>query len=302
MQGISTLFILSALSNLTLLGILPLRLVHALSSWPRHWSHRRLPGSSNLELLSRVKTALFVANLRDADLCELMVGGQRYEMVPLPDSMIETTLFVGNLCEFVKDEDLDRLFQSVSSLNSVPACVSRKPNWESLRYGFVTFPNVEEKERALLKFQGYELNGRQLKVECIRDRPGVNRVRVPEKMVLYMCGEVKKTSDGRVNTMRRVTRTDVDELSKPQRGAKKNVSSSDKNNRKLAIPSENSLSLSETEKAEMDRAERKGFVSLLTSVYRRDGTQSPLVQVHREWCDARIKPQIIFCKAVGGEP
>ena len=80
------------------------------------------------------------------DMMELMVGGPKYEMVPLPDSMMDTTLFVGNLCEFCKDEDLSDLFQIVSSLQSVPACVARKPNYTSLRYGFVTFLTIEEKE------------------------------------------------------------------------------------------------------------------------------------------------------------
>ena len=76
----------------------------------------------------------------------MMIGGERYEMVPLPDSMVDTTIFIGNLCEFVKDDDLSNLFQTVSSLQSVPACVARKANMNSLEYGFVTFPTVEEKE------------------------------------------------------------------------------------------------------------------------------------------------------------
>jgi hypothetical protein len=77
-----------------------------------------------------------------------MVGGERYEMVPLPDSMMDTTLFVGNLNEFVKDDDLSNMFKAVSILRlaSVPACVVRRPNMDSLEYGFVTFPTVEEKE------------------------------------------------------------------------------------------------------------------------------------------------------------
>lgn len=87
-----------------------------------------------------------VHNLRDADLGELLAGGERYEMVPLPDSMFPTTVFVGNLCEFCSDDDLSRIFQSVSRLQSVPACVARKPNMNSLHYGFVAFPTVEEKE------------------------------------------------------------------------------------------------------------------------------------------------------------
>lgn len=89
--------------------------------------------------------ALGVANLRDADFVEMMLGGERYEMVPLPDSMVETTLFVGNLNEFVKDDDLSNLFQTVSTLQYLPACVCRRPNRDSLKYGFVAFPTVEEK-------------------------------------------------------------------------------------------------------------------------------------------------------------
>lgn len=89
---------------------------------------------------------LFVSNIRDADYKEVLVGGERYEMVPLPDSIVDTTLFVGNLCEFVKDDDLSNLFQTVSKLSYLPACVARKVSYESLEYGFVTFPSVEEKE------------------------------------------------------------------------------------------------------------------------------------------------------------
>ena len=77
---------------------------------------------------------------------ELMIGGARYEMVELPDSMMSTTLWVGNLCEFVTDDMLSEVFQLASSLKFVPACVARKPNMESMRYGFVTFRSEEEKD------------------------------------------------------------------------------------------------------------------------------------------------------------
>lgn len=89
---------------------------------------------------------LGIATTRDADFVEQMVGGERYEMIPLPDSMLDTTLFVGNLCEFVTDDILSSLFSAVSKMLSVPACVARKPNMSSMQYGFVTFPTVEEKE------------------------------------------------------------------------------------------------------------------------------------------------------------
>lgn len=238
---------------------------------------------------------LFVSNLRDADFGEMMMGGERYEMVPLPDSMFDTTLFVGNLCEFIKDEDLDKLFRIVTNLRSVPACVARKANYDSLQYGFVTFPTVEEKEMALIKFHGYELNGRALRVECIRDVPGQNRVRVPERMVAYMCGTLKKTGDGRVNTLRRVSRAEVDRMSKGQAPAKKKKNNATK---KSTV----AMRLSDQEQEELGRAGRKGFVSLLSTAYRRGRSTSALANVHREWCDAREKPQIVLCKASGGRP
>ncbi len=77
---------------------------------------------------------------------ELLVGGTKYEMVELPDSMMSTTLWVGNLCEFITDEQLSEVFQQASEQLFVPACVARKPNMESLKYGFVAFRSEEEKE------------------------------------------------------------------------------------------------------------------------------------------------------------
>jgi RNA recognition motif. (a.k.a. RRM, RBD, or RNP domain) len=91
-------------------------------------------------------TVQYVHSIREADCIEQMVGGVRYENVPMPMSMKATTLFVSNLCEFAHDDDLSQLFQKVSKLQSVPACVVRKADTTSLQYGFVAFPTVEEKE------------------------------------------------------------------------------------------------------------------------------------------------------------
>lgn len=131
---------------------------------------------------------------------EQFVGGVRYEMVELPDCLVDTTIFVGNLCEFVTDEMLSEVFRKASTLNFVPAYVARKPNSSSLKYGFVTFPTVEEKEMAIVKFSGYLLNDRPMRVESIIDYE--YRVRVPEQLLLYTVGETKKTRDGTRNTMR----------------------------------------------------------------------------------------------------
>lgn len=150
---------------------------------------------------SSSKTSLFF-HYRQPDIMEEFVGGMRYEMVELPDSLVDTTIFVGNLCEFVTDEMLSAVFQQASSLNFVPACVARKPDSSSMKYGFVTFPTVEEKENAIIRFTGYLLNDRPMRVESIIDYR--YRVRVPEKLVFYTVGEAKKTRNGSKNTMRMV--------------------------------------------------------------------------------------------------
>jgi RNA recognition motif-containing protein len=141
------------------------------------------------------------------DNLELMMGGTRYEMVELPDSMMSTTLWVGNLCEFVTDEMLGEIFQRASSLKSVPACVARKPNMESLRYGFVTFRSEQEKETAMTLLHGYELNGKCIKVEPIKDHEKYGRIRVPGKIIEYVVGPEKRLRNGEVNTLRRATST-----------------------------------------------------------------------------------------------
>ena len=258
---------------------------------------------------TRVAHRLNVATVRDADFVERMVGGERYEMVPLPDSMVSKTVFVGNLGEFVTDDILSGLFQAVSKLRSVPACVARKPNMSSMQYGFVHFLTVEEKEAssaprlsrltcppthmfvqaAILRFHGTELHGRTIKVEEIRDTPHQKRVRVPGKMVAYACGEAKRTRDGRVNNLRRISRDDVERLSRGQPSKTRGYGSRNVPHR-----------LNEEERQEMDRASRKGYVTLAGTGYRRGRKGSPLANIHRQWCDARDKPQIILCKASGG--
>ena len=52
---------------------------------------------------------------------------------------------------------------------------------------------------------GYEFQGKALKVEPICDHEVHGRVRVPEKIVSYSVGAIKRTSKKGLNTMRRVT-------------------------------------------------------------------------------------------------
>lgn len=134
------------------------------------------------------------------------LGYERYSMVELPDILIDTTVYVGNLNEFVDDEALSDLFKSVSTLQSVPSVICRKANYQSLKYGFVTFPTVEEKENAIIKFHGTKWKGKFIKVEPIKT--GGPRCKVPEKLVVYTLGTKKniKNSRNKDRSLRRVTK------------------------------------------------------------------------------------------------
>jgi len=95
---------------------------------------------------TRIVTCRSMLGVDYPSIDEMMAGGERYELVPLPNKMMDTTVWVGSLDEFVTDDDLSNLFSEVSALSSLPACVARNPNASSRMYGFVTFPSVEEKE------------------------------------------------------------------------------------------------------------------------------------------------------------
>ena len=70
------------------------------------------------------------------------------------------------------------------------------------------------------------------------------------------------------------------------------------------------IKLTDRQRAELDRAVRKGFLTLTAgrrhySVENQNGSSlsyslSPLAKEHRQWCDARGKPQIVLLKAVVG--
>lgn len=142
-----------------------------------------------------------------------------------------------------------------------------------------------------MQYDGHEWRGKYLKVEPIRDIPGRARVRIPERMVSFVSGEVKKTRNGKTNIMRRISRDDVDRLSRGQPSKKKGYGSRNVPHR-----------LNDQERSEMDRAAKKGFVSLAGTGNRRARKGSPLANIHRQWCDARDKPQIVLLKATGGQP
>lgn len=114
-------------------------------------------------------------------------------------------------------------------------------------------------------------------------------MRIPERLAEYVSGAAKRTRDGTVNELRRISRDDVDRLSRGQPAKKKGYGS-------RAVPHR----LNDAERAELDRASIRGFLVVAGSGHRRTRKASPLANLHRQWCDARGKPQIMVCKATNG--
>jgi hypothetical protein len=139
-------------------------------------------------------------------------------------------------------------------------------------------------------------------VEAIRDDTTV--VRIPEYMVEYVYGPMKKNRNDGGNDhktskssnndndvkVQRISKDDVERLSRGQPSKRKGYGS-------RSVPHR----LNDDERQELDRAARKGYLTLIGGGNRRTRKGSPLKNIHRQWCDARDCPQILLYKAVGGK-
>ena len=156
--------------------------------------------------------------------------------------------------------------------------------------------------------------GRKLKVEEIRDDGRMGRVRVPEKIVAYVVGEAKRFSGSKknrraTNTLRRIERLEEKSMnaksskssSSSSSAAKKKISNMKTTKKKEAARRHPQFVLTPSEQEEMDRAVRRGYISLegsSTKGYtRRRCSQSRLAAAHRQWCDDHSLPHIVHCKA-----
>jgi len=264
---------------------------------------------------TRIVTCRSMLGVDYPSIDEMMAGGERYELVPLPNKMMDTTVWVGSLDEFVTDDDLSNLFSEVSALSSLPACVARNPNASSRMYGFVTFPSVEEKENAIVRMHGRKLNDKRIRVEPISDKPGQNRVRVPGKIVAYVLGYVPKEGgpvsqiksthkSGAIDKLHPTTNRQSSNLIHHHRNRDLKSTKSKRKSRGSGGRANGTQMerLHESDQRAFERASRQGFVTLEGTGYRRGRKGSALANLHREWCDAHSKPQIILCKASGGRP
>jgi hypothetical protein len=157
------------------------------------------------------------------------------------------------------------------------------------------FACVLYNQAAILQFHGREWKGRAIKVEPIVDHPQGGRVCVPEKIVSYVSGEAKYTQDGKINTMRRIaeTKTQYEQQQNRRRQqhlAKKRKKAAEQGQaqhlqQNIPRPTSTTKLVAKLLPScqEFLRASRKGYLCLPST--------------HRQQV-----PQIVLCKASGGQP
>lgn len=162
---------------------------------------------------------------------------------------------------------------------------------------------------------GRKFSGKRIRVEPITDKKGQNRVRVPGKIVAYVLGYVPKEGgpvsqnkstdkSGAINKLHPTTNSRNSNVVHHQRSRTFKSTKSKRKSRGSAGRANGTQleRLPESDQRAFERASRQGFVTLEGTGYRRGRKGSALANLHREWCDALSKPQIVLCKASGGRP
>jgi RNA recognition motif-containing protein len=90
---------------------------------------------------------------------------------------MDTKLYVGNLPYRTSEEDLRTMFSKAGTVTSV-ALINDRETGRSKGFGFVEMSSQAEAEEAIKLFNGYSMEGRELKVNIARpreDRPRDDR-------------------------------------------------------------------------------------------------------------------------------
>jgi RNA recognition motif-containing protein len=83
-------------------------------------------------------------------------------------------LYVGNLPYSTGENDLRRLFSQAGTVDSVAIPLDRETG-RPRGFGFVQMASDEEADAAIQMFNGYSLEGRQLRVNLAQERMGYQR-------------------------------------------------------------------------------------------------------------------------------
>jgi cold-inducible RNA-binding protein len=82
---------------------------------------------------------------------------------------MESKLYVGNLPFSTRDESLQELFSQAGSVVSA-SVITDRGSGRSKGFAFVEMSSPEEAEKAIEMFNGYSLEGRDLRVSVARPR------------------------------------------------------------------------------------------------------------------------------------
>lgn len=83
---------------------------------------------------------------------------------------MSSKVYVGNLPWSMRDADLEQLFSEAGEVVSARVIMDRVRN-RSKGFGFVEFTSPEDAQAAIEKFNGYEVEGRPLRVNEAEDKP-----------------------------------------------------------------------------------------------------------------------------------
>lgn len=89
--------------------------------------------------------------------------------MPLFTKSLYMNIYIGNVSYNSTEEDLSNLFSEYGTVDSVKIIIN-KHTGRSKGFGFVEMNNNEEGQKAIDNLDGYELNGRNLRVDQAKDR------------------------------------------------------------------------------------------------------------------------------------
>jgi cold-inducible RNA-binding protein len=82
---------------------------------------------------------------------------------------MEAKLYVGNLPYSIRDDSLQELFAQAGSVVSATVITDRESG-RSKGFGFVEMSSSEDADKAIQMFNGYSVDGRDLRVSIARPR------------------------------------------------------------------------------------------------------------------------------------
>lgn len=86
-------------------------------------------------------------------------------------------IFVGNLDFEIRDEKLEELFSEFGEIENANVILDKNDKRKSKGFGFVTFVNSEDAEKAVSEMNEKEVNGRKITVNIAKEKTEDSRPR-----------------------------------------------------------------------------------------------------------------------------